>query len=116
MSEKQKIDKKQFKKANISIATVGDDLITFKETNVVKVEILEIKDGKTTINGKLREQYEMTVIDLVDDKQKKFNTASARLRKALSDINQSEGIIGQKLRIEKVGIGTATTYVITKIV
>lgn len=114
MSEKKDV-KSKFQKANIEIAIVGNDLITFKDTNVVKVEILEIKDGNATINGKPRKQYEMKVIDLNDDKPKDFNTASSRLRKALSDINESEGLIGQKLRIEKIGSGTGTTYKVEKI-
>lgn len=114
MSEK-KITKEKFEKANIEIAVVGNDLVTFKDTNVVKIGIIEVKDGITTINGKQRKQYEMKVVDLIDDKPKDFNVASARLRKKLSDINQNEGLIGQKLRIEKIGSGTGTTYKVEKI-
>ena len=90
-------------------------MITFKDTNVNKVQILSIRDSITTINGKQKKQYEMRVIDLLDDKEKNFNVASARLRKGLSDINESEGIINQKLRIEKIGSGMGTTYKIDKI-
>lgn len=108
--------KQKFKKADVEIAIVGEDLITFKETNVIKVEILKMKDGIAKISGKDKKQYEMRVKDLIDDKEKNFNVASARLRKLLSDINESEGIIGQKLRIEKIGAGMGTQYQVDKIV
>lgn len=114
MSEK-KVKIEEFKKAGIKKVRVQDEILTFKEQNVQKVKILKAEDAKTTINGKEREIYKMRVIDLTDDKEKNFNPASVRLREQLSLIEEEEGLINQKLRIEKIGSGTGTQYKVEKI-
>ncbi|MFX0069881.1 MAG: hypothetical protein ACFFAO_02215 [Candidatus Hermodarchaeota archaeon] len=114
MSEKKDV-KKGFQKADIKIAKVGEDIITFKETNINKIKVLSCKDDTATISGKVKDIYKMRVIDLMDDKEKNFNPASSRLRAELSKINESEGLIGQSLKIEKIGSGTGTFYKVDKI-
>ena len=112
MSEK---NIKKFQKADIRVVKAGAEIITFKDKNINRVQILTCKDGKTTINGKLKDTYDMKAIDLDDGVEKDFNVASSRLNELLSDINIKEGLIGQKLRIEAIGSGVGRTYKVEKI-
>lgn len=108
--------KTKFRKANIKVAKKGQSIMTFNESNVQKIEILEAIDGQATINGKLRDIYKMKVLDINTDKEMLFNPAAKGLMEQLYAINENEGLIGQKLRIEKIGSGTATIYKVDKLI
>lgn len=104
------------KQAKINVKEVGQDLLTFNDRNTIRIRILSCESSTTTIidartnKEKKVDSLEMKVIDLDDNKEKGFNTLSKRLQNALNDINESEGLIDNELRIERIGTGFQTKW------
>jgi len=116
MSKEVKDVKEKFEKAGLPIVIAGEEIINFSEVNQIRIKILICKQDKKTINGKLKDSYEMDVLDLDDNNKKKhFSVIQNRLRELLSKFDNEKGIINRSFRMNAQGIGKKRTYTIEEI-
>lgn len=111
-------------KAGISkdVKTLGSSKLTFRDRNTIRIEIINciVSDRNITDNRtktiKAVKEFASDVIDLDDNNPKEFSTLSNNLQNILSDIDDKEGLINNKLRIEKIGSGFGTKWKVESLI
>lgn len=111
------------KKADLTgVKEAGQEVFSMKDKTeasvlVKKCEVSETKITETTWykgqeikNEKIVPCLKMVVIDLANNKEYPFNPTSKRLMSAINEINESVGIIDEKVMIRKTGSGVNTQY------
>lgn len=109
--------KEKFEKAGLPIVKAGQEIINFSEVNEINIKILTCEQGKRTINGKIKDSFEMTVEDLDDNRKiKDFSVIQKRLMELISDFDNNQGgIINRTFKMMAFGIGKKRHYKIEEI-
>lgn len=95
---------------------VGAEILTFNDRNSIQIKILEaeltekIIQDKKTKKDKTVDMLKCKVVDLLTGKELGWSTIAKRLIEKLQVVNDSNGLIGIKLSIEKVGYGFNTQW------
>lgn len=102
----------------------GKAIATFKNSNTLILKFLpnnfgilstvNIKDKQSGVMKEV-EQVHFEVLDYADNmKEKDFNIIATRLIEALSNYDDKETLANQFIKIDKIGQGFDTNYLISK--